>query len=459
MYFQFVCPSCQKSLKVREENAGGKVRCPYCHETLAVKASRPQGEPGGAMAPSDSHVLSEGTSSALLRDSAQWSASGTEVSMSRSALYAAVGVLVFFAVAWPFRDFLGYASRLIFGHGWIPYILVYLGFWSAAILFLKSRKLAKQKDSMLFDLLPVEIAEEITVRNAPQFLQHIRSLPTNPNESFLINRVVRGLEHFRSLQIGSEVADRLKAQSEIDATAVESSYTSLKVFIWAMPVLGFIGTVIGIGNSVSGLAKGARDTSTARAVSEELPAGSSPDAGETNVDRDAILGQIASGLSAAFDTTLLALAMSLLIMIPTSSMQKSEGDLLNLVDEYCNENLLKRLKDSGRGAAGQAAEGSRIIEKAVETAITNRQAELETWAKKLETMTSQVGEGWSSANSQLQTSQKEYLEQLRGALSAIVDSQQQIVARLEAIQADQVQHFKSAIEAGSTFAERSGQAE
>src|SRR5262245_3672212 len=57
MYFQFVCPSCQKSLKVREENAGGKVRCPYCHETLSVKAPRTQGNAGGAMTPSDSHVL------------------------------------------------------------------------------------------------------------------------------------------------------------------------------------------------------------------------------------------------------------------------------------------------------------------------------------------------------------------------------------------------------------------
>ena len=44
-------------------------------------------------------------------------------------------------------------------------------------------------------------------------------------------------------------------------------------------------------------------------------------------------------------TTLIALVMSLIVMFPTSSLQKMEEDLLNWVDEYCNENLLKRLDD------------------------------------------------------------------------------------------------------------------
>ena len=43
--------------------------------------------------------------------------------------------------------------------------------------------------------------------------------------------------------------------------------------------------------------------------------------------------------------------MSLLLKFPASSMQKAEEDLLNSVDEYCNENLLRRLNDGGESAA------------------------------------------------------------------------------------------------------------
>jgi hypothetical protein len=36
-------------------------------------------------------------------------------------------------------------------------------------------------------------------------------------------------------------------QAERDQAVVESSFTMLRVFIWAIPILGFIGTVLGIG--------------------------------------------------------------------------------------------------------------------------------------------------------------------------------------------------------------------
>ena len=43
----------------------------------------------------------------------------------------------------------------------------------------------------------------------------------------------------------------LKSQSEIDATMVDSSFDLIKVFIWAIPIPGFIGTVLGISDAVS----------------------------------------------------------------------------------------------------------------------------------------------------------------------------------------------------------------
>ena len=57
---------------------------------------------------------------------------------------------------------------------------------------------------------------------------------------------LRGIEHLVLEKITQETADMLKSQSEIDATMVDSSYVLIKVFIWAIPILGFIGTVLGI---------------------------------------------------------------------------------------------------------------------------------------------------------------------------------------------------------------------
>ncbi len=67
------------------------------------------------------------------------------------------------------------------------------------------------------------------------------------------------------------------------------------------------------------------------------------------------IGAVTVGLGVAFDTTLLALVMSILIMFPASSLQKAEEDLLVGVDRYCERRLVQRLEESPRQATASAA--------------------------------------------------------------------------------------------------------
>ena len=71
-------------------------------------------------------------------------------------------------------------------------------FRSFAILTLKSLHLRKQKNAMLLDALPTEISEEITIESMDGFIEHINELPDESSDTFLINRIVRGIEHFRA---------------------------------------------------------------------------------------------------------------------------------------------------------------------------------------------------------------------------------------------------------------------
>jgi len=213
------------------------------------------------------------------------------------------------------------------------------------------------------------------------------------------NIVIRGLEHFRVRKNAPEVASILTSQSDIDANSVESSYTLLKVFIWAIPILGFIGTVVGISAAVGGFS------------------GTLDSADDISVLKDS-LNNVTGGLATAFDTTLVALVMSMLVMFPTSSLQKAEEDLLNWVDEYCNENLLKRLDD---GREGGAERGSSLqqaaIQQSVDRAMVGHHAEIKAWSKKLETigstLTDQVAAGWTSMQQDLQGQQQENLQRLQ----------------------------------------------
>jgi biopolymer transport protein ExbB/TolQ/DNA-directed RNA polymerase subunit RPC12/RpoP len=399
MYFTFPCPSCGKKLKVRDEAAGRKANCPYCKTSVVVPSPPDETPPeaedfreafkGIGAAPTSRPASrpepEKKTESGARGGPSSGLADRTDVNILRSALVGLALSAGFLVLVAPFYKF--YLGELFLKRGWVPFALVFLMGWSVAILLLKSRKLQRQRASMLFDLLPSEIADDITAQSVDKFVEHIQGLPVEPGESFLVGRVLRGLEHFRVRRSNPEVASMLASHSEIDANAVQSSYTLLNVFIWAIPILGFIGTVIGISAAVGGFS------------------GSLEQAEDISVLKDS-LNNVTGGLATAFDTTLVALVMSMLVMFPSSSMQKAEEDLLNWVDEYCNENLIKRLNDGGDLASpGDPA----TVRRAIDEALAPHHAELRAIGAKL---TEQIVEGWTEINKRIESRQTETLEQI-----------------------------------------------
>ncbi len=424
MYFTFPCPQCEKKLKIQKEAAGRKSTCPYCRHTIVVP-NPPAEEEMDEMAALRNIGQTQQSSRVSPRPGPQrreapkkrstssgWS-DRTDVSAIRSGTLGLALTIAVLVLLLPIRN--TYLGELFLHRGWVPYTETFLLCWSVAILYLKSRKIKRQRESMLFDLLPGDISKDITSQSVGRFVKHIEELPVQPSESFLVNRVLRGLEHFRVRNSNPEVAAMLSSQSEIDANAVQSSYTLLNVFIWAIPILGFIGTVIGISAAVGGFS-GSLEQATDISVLKES------------------LNNVTGGLATAFDTTLLALVMSMLVMFPSSSMQKSEEDMLNSVDEYCNENLLKRLNDGNEGPVGDADGAvSPALRKAIHAAMAPHHAELRAWGEKLEAigskLTAEVVQGWGSINRQIEKEQQESAAQMRD-LDAMAASFLQTMSRL-----------------------------
>jgi len=297
---------------------------------MRIKASAAAGSPGISI-----NTKSQGKTAPVSTKTEDSFVDATNVSMLWSGLIGLAATIVFYAIMLAMHSFSW--TEIFWNRGWVPYATVFMAAWSLAILFLKTRKLARQKQAMLLDVLPTDLSEEIDFDSTNLFLRHIAKLPVG-SESFLINRVVRGIEHFRVRKSTAETVTMMESQSDIDANNVSGSYTLLKVFIWALPILGFIGTVIGVSSAVAGLAGSLENASDVSAIKGAL-------------------NEVFAGLGTAFDTTLLALVLSLLIKVPTSAMQKSEEDLITWVDEYCNENLLKRLNDQREGGAQRGLTG------------------------------------------------------------------------------------------------------
>jgi biopolymer transport protein ExbB/TolQ len=307
------------------------------------------------------------------------------------AVAAGATVLFYVAVVYPLRG--TYVGDIFGDRGWVPYVVTFLSLWAGVVLILKYRVVARQREALELDLLPERLGDRITPDNAPEFVSHLDQLPASAAGNLLVERIRRALQHFAARRDARELVDQLGTQAQTDADAVESSYTMVRVFIWAVPILGFIGTVIGISAAVGGFSE-----SVGAAVDLEVMKNS--------------IGTVTTGLGVAFDTTLLALVMSIFIMFPASSLQKAEEDFLAEVEDYCDVCLVRRLDDGSRSDVSDPER----IEEAIAREMARHHAELRGWLDRLgqigETLTAHVVSGWEKVDEQQRLSQDQRLELL-----------------------------------------------
>jgi biopolymer transport protein ExbB/TolQ len=215
-------------------------------------------------------------------------------------------------------------SAMFFQEGqviaWAPPLEVFLTSWALAIVVLKYGEHRKQERMFSSDIL-TKLPQAISPAAAREWVEEFQPRATQKRLFFAPHRISRLLAHFGQHCNRSDLSALLVSQSDIDVSTVNSSYSTLRVFIWAIPIVGFIGTVIGIGDAISGFA----ELNDPNQLQEQLR-------------------PITSGLAGAFETTLIALLFSIVLMFPTSWCQKIELRLLNRLDDFCNEQLLHRLR-------------------------------------------------------------------------------------------------------------------
>jgi len=298
--------------------AGQNVNCPGCGERINVP--KEQAAPPGQDQPKGE------------RQHGGWPETDpSNVSGWRSLALGLVVMAATVAVLHSVRQ--SFVGQIFFSGGWVTYLELLLFCWGLGMLFLKNRKNKRQRAALLLDVLPKDIARQIKQSNVERFIAHLYSLPEHLRDSMMVNRIRKALELFQARTNNSEVAGLMNAQSNVDANRIAGSYALLKVFLWALPILGFVGTVIGL--------------------SEAMASFGSTDLTDINALKDAV-GSITAGLASAFNTTLLGLLLSMLLIFPMSAVQKREEDCLTDIDAFCNENILPRLNDGGGGGSASA---------------------------------------------------------------------------------------------------------
>ena len=197
--------------------------------------------------------------------------------------------------------------------------------WGAAVLLIKSSKVKLQSRALSLQPLPDDPEFVLNEATTADVLKKINEAVDHPRHFILLNRIENALANLRNIgQIG-DVSSILRSQAENDENQVASSYTLLNGMVWAIPVLGFIGTVQGLSMAIGGFTK------TLQA------------AGDLSQIRTSLQG-VTSGLSTAFETTLIALIYALVLQLWITIQQRREMSLLDACNDYCHTHVVSRLR-------------------------------------------------------------------------------------------------------------------
>ena len=238
---------------------------------------------------------------------------------------------------------LPWAAAVMLSRGALQPLNVCVFAFGVAVLIL--RLLTMRREFKAFyqpylDGIPLNEEHQLVIgepaRGVP--LQNLRSVKDQYSGTppLLVRRIDAGSRRLAEGGDADQVHVVMQALGEIDRSALDSRYTLLRYLTWLIPTIGFLGTVIGMGQAIAGFGS--------------VIAGFSQGTGDLMAQLQPVLSEVARNLGVAFDTTLLALLLSAILVALASIGQMREEALLSSIDEFTLRHFVSRIDVPAAGA-------------------------------------------------------------------------------------------------------------
>lgn len=194
-----------------------------------------------------------------------------------------------------------------------------LWLWAIMLMTLKLRRLSVENSMLAGRYLELEPGERIlpddTLGHFKDLNATIESRP-GWRERILPNVILAALQRFHATNSIQDAAQSIKERAEVSAEELEADLSLTRYIIWAIPSIGFIGTVRGIGEALA----------------------------QANKALAGDISGVTSALGLAFNSTLVALLLSLVLMFMLHLLQGRQDNLILEIQNFCHEHIVGQMK-------------------------------------------------------------------------------------------------------------------
>ena len=274
--------------------------------------------------------------------------------LRQSFVWGGLACLAFYAAIFRLTPEDSFWLRYFAGHQ-MAYCATALFFIGIAGLIIKALGLSIESAMVSTVKLPTDAVGNETVADVPRLLQGLHESTSSIADHYLVRRLREALQFVQRKGSADSVEQQLRYLEETDLARMSNSYGLTRIIASTIPILGFLGTVIGITLAIAKL------NLSGQAVDQSLPA-------------------VVAGLSVAFYTTAQALGLSIILLFGKYCVERIELRLLAAVDDAAASQLIGRFQQYGAesdpGVASIAMMSERLL-KTVESGFVKQAALLQ----------------------------------------------------------------------------------
>ena len=189
--------------------------------------------------------------------------------------------------------------------------------WAIAIMGYKASNTYREQGLLLRDLVPLSQGITILPEDSREYARPIQALPDKERHYLLSRLLLTALHRFRSTRDIQSVASTVSEMSDSESERLESELSMVRYIAWAIPSIGFIGTVRGIGAAL----------------------------GQAHKAVGGDISGVTQNLGTAFNSTFVALVLSIILMFLLHQLQHMQESLVLDTQEYVDEHLIEKLRE------------------------------------------------------------------------------------------------------------------
>ncbi len=188
--------------------------------------------------------------------------------------------------------------------------------WAMAIMAYKTVLAVRERALLQQDLLHITEGMSVLPEDTRELSRPLQALPDKDRESLLPRALLTALHRFRSTRNIQDTSDAVRSVCEGESERLDSELSMVRYIAWAIPSVGFIGTVRGIGEAL----------------------------GQAHKAVEGDIAGVTASLGVAFNSTFIALILSIVLMFLLHQLQLQQERLVLNTQDYCDEHLLRHLQ-------------------------------------------------------------------------------------------------------------------